>query len=138
MSRFGTSAVDDFTGRFVADLLGRAEGPMNWRFVVQPSVAVVIAMRDALRDSREGGRPYLWAVFTHAGHRRELLRDGMKRIARLFVLACVVDVVYQLAFRNGFHPLEALATAVILALVPYLLLRGPVYRFVRLARGKGD
>jgi hypothetical protein len=57
-----------------------------------------------------------------------------QRISRVFVLAFALDVVYQLLAWGGLKPLQALLTATVLALLPYLLLRGPVNRLARLSQ----
>jgi hypothetical protein len=50
----------------------------------------------------------------------------------VFILAVVLDVVYQLIeHRWVVYPGEAVLVAIILAIVPYLLLRGPVNRIAR-------
>ena len=72
--------------------------------------------------------PYFWALFTSPEHRRELLREGWKAVGKIFVIAVVLDAVYQFITVRWFYPGEALVTAVALALVPYLVLRGPVNR----------
>jgi hypothetical protein len=53
------------------------------------------------------------------------------------MLAVGLDVIYQiLAFRK-FYPLETLLTASLLAIIPYIMLRGPINRFVRLLSREG-
>jgi hypothetical protein len=49
----------------------------------------------------------------------------------VFVLAVVLDVVYQIVVSRFVYPGEALVVAVMLAIVPYLILRGAVTRIVR-------
>jgi hypothetical protein len=49
-----------------------------------------------------------------------------------FLLAIVLDCVYQLMTVRFVYPLELLFTATLLALVPYALLRGPFNRLARL------
>ncbi len=39
-------------------------GPLKFRFVVQPLVAAVLALRAGIRDAREGRAPFLWALLT--------------------------------------------------------------------------
>jgi hypothetical protein len=89
-------------------------------------MAVLFAVRDGRKDAREGKPPYAWALFTNADHRRELLQSGWKATGKIFVLALVLDAVYQYLAVRRFYTGEALAVSVLLALVPYLLLRGPV------------
>ena len=110
--------MDNFLTNLTTDLIGRIDGPMQFRIYIQPLMAVAFAIRDGRKDAREGRPAYGWAVLTDAGHRGYLLRDGWKGIYRVFVLAYVLDIVYQYIALRGWHPLQALVTALLLALVP--------------------
>jgi hypothetical protein len=91
-------------------------------------------MRAGLKDAREGRPPYFWTLLTDSTQRVALLRDGWRAVARVFVLAIVMDVIYQLIVRRWIYPGETLIVAITLAVVPYLLLRGPINRLVRRLR----
>jgi hypothetical protein len=114
--------------RVLEDLIGRVRGPMHFRLIMQPLMAIVFAVRDGRKDAREGKAPYFWALFTSPQHRRELLRSGWKSVGKIFIIALVLDAVYQYISVRWLYPVEALAVAIALALVPYILLRGPVNR----------
>jgi len=124
----------DLFNRAYEDIIGRVGGPMKFRLVIQPLMAALLAVRDGLRDAREGRPPYFWAVFTRAGRRIELLRDGWRSAGRVFGLAFIIDAVYQLIVLKWFYPVEAIFVSAALAFVPYLLIRGPVNRIARLMR----
>jgi len=123
--------IDDPFSRIVADLVGRLSGPMKFRLVLQPVMALVAAVISGLKDARLGKPPYFWALFTDKAHRRAMLKDGWKSVGRVFLLGIVMDVIYQFIALKKFYPNEALIVAFILALVPYLLIRGPLTRIVR-------
>jgi hypothetical protein len=113
------------------DLLGRLGGSMTFRLILQPMMAAFFAIHDGLRDAHEKKSAYFWSIVSNPSHRRDLLREGWKAISKVFILAFVLDVVYQyLAFR-WFYPGEALMVAFGLAFIPYLLIRGPVNRVAR-------
>jgi len=59
------------------------------------------------------------------------LRSGWKSVGRILILGIVMDVIYQIIVFRRFYPVEALVVAAVLALVPYLLIRGPVTRIAR-------
>jgi len=46
-----------------------------------------------------------------------------------------MDVIYQFIEFKTFHPAESVIVALLLAFVPYLLLRGPCARIARWWRG---
>ena len=123
--------MEDFLARVVENLIGRLHGPMKFRLIIQPLVAVVFAARDGIKDAREKRPPFFWAIFTRHDHSSKMLSDGWKSVGKVFILAIVLDLVEQLFFSGSFYPGEALLVALILAFVPYVLLRGPVNRIAR-------
>jgi hypothetical protein len=42
----------------------------------------------------------------HPGHRPELLRQGWKDVGKVFILAVVLDSIYQLIVHRGVYVLE--------------------------------
>jgi hypothetical protein len=119
-------------------LLSRVGGPMTFRLILQPLMATVLAVRAGLKDAHEGRPPYLWTLLTEPGQRVDLLREGWRSIARVFILAMVVDLIYEWVVGRLFYPLETLIVAIVLAVVPYLVLRGPVNRIARRWRRAPD
>jgi hypothetical protein len=117
--------MDDVLARIWEDLGGRVGGPLSFRLLLQPLVAIVLAIRAGLEDARTGRPPYFWAIVTHPDHRRDLLREGWKAVAKVFVIAALIDAVYQVMVFRWVYPGELLIVAFLLACVPYLLIRGP-------------
>jgi len=120
--------MDDVLARVWDNLGGRIGGPLTFRLILQPLMAVVLAVRAGLADARAGRPAYFWTILTSPAARRDLLREGWKAVARVFVLAVVVDAVYQLIVFRWVYPGELLILAFLLACVPYLLVRGPANR----------
>lgn len=110
---------------------------MTLRIILQPTMAALLAIRAGLKDAREGKSPYLWTILTNPDQRADLLREGWKAIGRVFLLAVIMDVIYQLIVARWIYPLELIIVAILLAVVPYLLIRGPVNRIARRWRHKG-
>ena len=127
--------MDDLLSRFFEDLVGRLTGPMKFRLILQPVMAIIFAVRSGLKDAKAGKPPYFWALFTDADHRAAMFKDGWKSVGRVFILGIVMDVIYQIIVFRRFYPVEALVVAAVLAIVPYLLIRGPV---TRIARGASE
>jgi hypothetical protein len=126
--------MGSFLSSYWTDFIGRFDGPLHFRLFMQPLVAVLLAVRHGARDAREGRGAFLWSLVSDPAQRRYLLHDAWKGISRVFALAYGLDVVYQLVEWRGLKPLQALLTAVVLAMIPYALLRGPVNRVVRISR----
>jgi hypothetical protein len=123
--------MDEILRRVWENLVGRSAGPLNLRLIIQPTVASIIAIRAGLKDAREGRPAFLWAAVSNPGYRPQLLRQGWKDVGKVFILAMVLDSIYQLAVNRGVYVLELLITATVLAIVPYVLIRGPVNRIAR-------
>jgi hypothetical protein len=123
--------MEDTFARVFSDLFARLDGPLHFRFLFQPVMALIFATRDGLKDAREGRPAYFWSLFTEPDLRRDLLRDGWKSISKVFIIATVLDLIYQIIVLRWFYPFETLIVAVMLALIPYVLVRGPVNRIKR-------
>src|SRR6516164_3586179 len=111
--------------------LARASAPMKFRFVLQLLMAALLAFRDGRKDAQAGSSPYIWAVLREPRERRARLIHGLNQTARIIVLGLVMDVIYQLIFLKVFYPVEALIIALVLAFVPYLIIRGLAARVTR-------
>jgi hypothetical protein len=104
---------------------------MRFRFILQPAVALFLAIQAGLKDARSGQAPFLWAVFSDPAHRRDLLREGWKDVCTVFIVALVPGSIYQVIMHSASYTLELPLAATVLALVPYALLRGLVTRLAR-------
>jgi hypothetical protein len=123
--------ISDVLARQWTDLLARPSGPFGFRFLLQPTMAAIAGIKDGLGDGRAGRTPYFWAILTGARERRELLREGLKATGRIILLGLIMDAVYQYVALKTFYPVEALIISLLLAFVPYVLIRGPVARLAR-------
>ncbi len=124
-------AINEILNRAIEQLLGRASGPLHVRLLIQPIVATILAVRAGLRDSREGRPAFFWTVLTRPEERQILLHSGWKDIGKLFIVALLLDTLYQLIAFRGFYVVQALIVAVVIAVIPYTLLRGVVTRLTR-------
>ena len=127
----GDDVMEDLFSRIIENLVGRVHGPLTFRLVLQPVMASFFAIRDGRRDARDGKTPYFWSLLSSPEHRREMLQDGWKSVGQVFVLAVAIDAVYQFIQLRWLYPVEAFLVACLLALVPYLLLRGLATRLTR-------
>ena len=123
--------MDDLIARVWDQLVARTLNPMRLRFIFQPIVAATLAVRAARRDVSQDRPPFLWTVLVDPAHRRALILSGWKDLGTLCVVACTLDVIYQLLFLHAFHPLQAVVVVCVLAVVPYLAIRGPLNRLIR-------
>jgi hypothetical protein len=98
------------------------------RLLLQPTVAAILGIRAGLADARHGRPAYLRAILSNRAQRRDLLIHGWRDIVKVFGMAVVMDVVYQIAVFHRVYPVELGLVAFLLAGVPYLAIRGPANR----------
>src|SRR5258707_1613313 len=120
--------------RIVGDLFARLDGPLHFRFIVQPLVAIIFAVIEGVKDAKAGKPAYFWALLSAPDQRKGLVKECWKSVGKIFILAIILDVVYQLKVHSTVYPGETLIVAFVLAIVPYLVLRGPMNRLVRLGK----
>jgi hypothetical protein len=136
LALYGFSA--EVRARIWQNMVERPAGPMTFRFILQPIMATIAALYDGVADARSGRTAYLWTILTNPEKRGGRLHEGLVSTARVLLLGLVMDLIYQFIAFDAFHPAEAVIIAVLLAFVPYLLLRGPVARIARWWHGDGS
>ncbi|MET1162445.1 MAG: hypothetical protein ABWY48_07865 [Pseudoxanthomonas sp.] len=132
----------DILIRIWTDMLARADGPMTFRFFLQPAMALLAATVDGIKDARAGRIFYLLRLVRgEKAERKAALREGVNATARILLLGVAMDVIYQFKVFGDFkYPVETINIVIVLALLPYVLLRGPAKliadRFVKRTAGK--
>lgn len=130
--------ISEILNRGIEQLVGRSSGPLHLRLVIQPIVATIIAIKAGLRDARERRPPFLWTLVKHPGERKRLVKSGWEDIGKVFTVAFIMDTVYQLFVLRAFYIVQALSVAIIVAVVPYVILRGIVTRLARHTAGENS
>lgn len=116
------------------NIIQRPSQSLALRFILQPLVSCTLAVRDGIRDARTGNSPYFWTIVAEPARRTARLHEGLNAAGKVFLIAIALDVIYQIIELKAFYPGEALVIALLLAFIPYLVVRGPVTRLVRLAQ----
>jgi hypothetical protein len=55
------------------DLVERTDAPMRFRFILQPLMAAIVAVRAGINDAGTGRSPYFWTML---GNPRASVRSG--------------------------------------------------------------
>jgi hypothetical protein len=132
--------MEDFFQQFIRLLDFRVDGPLKFRFIVQPLVALVLSTLDGIRDAKAGRHLYLLSLIREPATRMQYMKQGWRSIGKVFILAVILDIAFQVIFMGQLNIPGALLVGLVLALLPYLLLRGPVNYIARLIlnRNKQD
>jgi hypothetical protein len=100
-------------------------------------MSVFFAIRASIRDSKTNTVPFLWRYVFSKGTRAEVGKDAWKDIGKVFIVCTILDIIYQLIVifklktKEMFYPLESIIVAILLAIIPYILIRGPLNRVIR-------
>jgi hypothetical protein len=100
--------MDHMWERIGSQLIARVSGPMKFRLVLQPCMAAFFAIRAGLADVKAGKPPWFWELVSNPPQRADMVKEAWKRIGKVFILAVVLDVVYQLIVLHFVYPGEAL------------------------------
>jgi hypothetical protein len=117
--------------RMWRDFVDRPGGPMSFRFYLQPLMAIIAAVHDGVNDARAGRTPYMQKLISRPGHMSETLSEALHATARIVLLALAMDAIYQVTVLDTFYPGEMVMVALILAVIPYILVRGPIALIAR-------
>jgi hypothetical protein len=101
-------------------------GPLAFRFMLQPAMSAALAIRDGVRDARQGTPPFLWSIVFDSGNRTAHIREGSRATRTIVLPAVILDVIYQITVLEEFYPGEALIVGVTLgSLCAYSWTSGP-------------
>ena len=117
--------------RLWRNLADRPSRQMAFRFILQPAMASFFAIRHGLADARSGRSPYFRTILCDRRQRVERLREGLNATAQIILIALIIDAVYQALELGTFYPGEAPIVALLVAFVPYILVRGTTARAAR-------
>lgn len=112
-----------FTERFFEDLWARLSGPGRLRFILQPTAAVLLGVRDGKRDSRVRCPPFLSGLVFRRTHRRDLWRSAISSVRDLVAIAIILDLISQILIFREIHPGAALLLGPVLIATPYSVSR---------------
>ena len=117
-------------------LAGRTTGPLTLRLILQPTMAAILGIRAGLQDAKAGRTPYLWTIIKAKSLRKDLLREGWKDVRKVALMAFLIDAVYQVIVFHWIYVIQAAVVAIVLAILPYIIVRGLTTRAIGGERGE--
>jgi hypothetical protein len=121
-----------FSWEFLAGLPARLKGPGRFRFILQPTVAIILGLRGGLADARAGRPPYVMGLLLDPLHRWDYVRTGVATIRDIVAIGIILDVVAQFLIFGQVHPGAALLIGPVLITAPYALARAVTNRAARM------
>ena len=128
--------MTEMFNRAFENLMDRDSGPFHLRLFLQPLMATILAIRAGWPDAWQGRPIFFWTLLREPTRTATMVRNLWRIVGKVFLVAVVLDVVYQLIVLRWVYPLETLIVASVLALVPCMVVRGIGNRIVTLLRLK--
>jgi len=117
--------MDWSLGQIVYELVTRiTSGPMRFRFVMQPMMAVILGIRDGKHDALSGAPPFLMSLVTESAARKARLKGIAWRLRGPVIIASSLDAIVQYVMFQLVRPLTAVLVGSMLMAVPYSAARG--------------
>src|SRR5215472_620108 len=114
-----------FLKRVIDELVARILfGPFQFRFIVQPMMAMLLGVRDGLADAKAGSPPFIYGLLFRRGDLKPFLRGALRRVQIPILIATVLDAIVQYAMFQYVRPLTAVLVGTLLMGLPYCIARG--------------
>ena len=91
---------------------------MNFRFVLQPLVAIALGVRDGRLDVKAGAPPFVVDVLFASEHRPEDLASALKSLGKPVLLGSVLDAIAQYQIFGHVRPTAAVLVGAGVIAVP--------------------
>ncbi|MDQ3020331.1 MAG: hypothetical protein M3R36_07145 [Bacteroidota bacterium] len=131
--------MEDFFSNFLNGVGIRHDGPMSFRLILQPVMSLIYAIIAGVKDAKAGNPHFLFeGLILGKTDRKTALKEIWKDVGKVFILAVIMEIIFEIIEFKTVHPFEVLKVSFFLAIVPYLLFRGLVDRIVSLFIKKPD
>jgi hypothetical protein len=112
-----------FPWDIVDRVAARLAGPFSFRFVLQPIVAIVLGVRDGIRDGRQGRPSFLLDFCRNPQRRKPHLQQVSRRLLLPLTVAIVLDGFVQFLLFGWIRVSGAVTAGPVLMGLPYIIAR---------------
>jgi hypothetical protein len=117
-------------------IVGRVTGPMSFRFILQPCVAILLGIRDGRLDAKAGTPPYIFDVLFRPKDRDRALKSALHTLLTPMIVGTVLDAIAQYLIFQNIRVVGAMLVGALVMGVPYSLARGITNRIITATRKK--
>lgn len=115
---------------FVNEMIARLTGPLGFRFILQPLMAILLGFKDGVKDAHFKLPPYVMHFITHPEKRWSLLKDATISALKPIILGIITDAIAQYLIYHTVHPLQAVFVGCAVIAIPYVFTRGITNRII--------
>jgi hypothetical protein len=110
--------------QIVNNIIATITGPLGFRFILQPTVAILLAIRDGRIDAQLKKAPFLFDSITNPTHRRTNIRSALRSILTSIIVGIITDAIAQHLIFHQVRIVSAVFVGCIVISLPYLIMRG--------------
>jgi len=108
----------------VDGIASRITGPMHFRFIFQPLMAIILGIRDGIQDAKANEPPFISDLFFKPENRKRRIKDALKALLKPIIVAIILDAIAQYLLFKHIRPLPAVIVGTFVMGVPYSIARG--------------
>jgi hypothetical protein len=86
-------SVEAIAQRTWVNLVSCPSRQFGLRFLIQPAMATILAIRGGLKNARTGCSPYFWTIVARPEKRGGRVREGFAATWKVIVMALMIDAI---------------------------------------------
>lgn len=111
----------------------RHSGPLSIRLIIQPIMSLAYAVISGIKDAKAGRVPFLIdGLILGKENRKVALTELWKNVGKLFIMAVIMEVIFEIIEFKTVHPFEVIRVSFFLSILPYIIFRGVAERIISL------
>jgi hypothetical protein len=119
---------------FWQGILETAHGRGQFRFILQPAVAILLGIRLGIADAKAHDQPFLMRMLVKGEHKARIAKEAAKSVLIPFVIAVLLDALLQYITLDRVRPLAAVVVGALLIWLPFSISRSLTNRIYRHSR----
>ncbi len=128
--------MDELVQRTVEGVVDRVTGPMSFRFLFQPFVAILLGIRDGRLDAKANAHPYISTVLFEPGNRAKAVGKTLQTLTTPMLVGTGLDAIAQYLIFHRVLVVPAILVGVCVMALPYSFARGISNRVISGRRGQ--
>ena len=105
-------------------LLLRINGPLGFRFILQPIAAIMLGIRDGKIDAASNEKPYIFDLCVNPKNRKRQIDKAIKTLLKPIIISIIMDIAAQFLLFKTVNLWGAVIIGTFIMGIPYSLARG--------------
>jgi hypothetical protein len=115
---------------FISDILVRLTGPLSFRFILQPIIAILLGIRDGRLDAKAKNPPFVIDLLAHPETRNQKLIKTFTMLITPIIVGILTDLLSQYLLFRSVVLYQAVLVGLFVISFPYSISRGLTNRII--------